>query len=411
MFFILFSSYSWSQTLGTEGAAPVDAAKGQMGSAKSAVESLKSLEASQAKLKSANESCSKAADAAKNACVESYSPIIKAAMAAMMSAIQSQQGASGSNGNCSQANKSQEQGKKGMNDFAKDCTAKKTACEKACEKAEESATSVGSSTCKTDAAKLSSPQKEQMLTLCKQAAEKTKSAVDSGKSSCAGLGKNASAGAAAALEMLTGLMNSAACKKETGDEACDKNPNQEKCKLDCNDAKNAANVKCICEKNPRAAGCGGDTSIANDNNQSNDKAIPQGGSPSSDQQVNSDDNSSDSSSGPKSSGSGNFGSGAGAANGNMSAKGKDSKAEEKAKAKEPSVLAGDIGGGASATTAGSAPSDGEPNGKYAAILAKEKSRDPASSLKNEITGGFGLSNWEKVNNGYRTKADSLLLRK
>lgn len=413
---IIFSSTVWAvdedelpekKSAGSAGKTEVENGQSQLEQAKKNTEALQQLEASKKSLEGANEKCNKAAEAAKSACVESMSPILGATMKLLTAAMQSQQGSAGANGNCSAANNAQQQGKDGLSKYTADCNAKKSACTSACKSAESSAETVSTATCKTDALKIPDKTQQAMrMKQCQEAANSTKSASSSTRESCESLGKNSAAGAAGIAEMLAGLMQSQACKDQTGED-CQKNPNSEKCKLDCNLAANAANPKCICEKNPRAGGCGGDTSVA-DSDQSKEKDIPGGGSPGPGAGLDSQ-NSNPNSSSDGGGGNAPYAPGGGAGGGSLG-KGSPEQGSEKKKSVDTNILGGDYGG-SSATTSGHGGYSDEENGKYSAYLPKKKGdRDPSSTDKNQVTSAFGPSIWEKVNRGYREKASSLITK-
>jgi hypothetical protein len=393
---------------GTAGAAPIEAAKSEGKGALAEAEALQEAEASKKKLTQGTTACSEAAEAAKNACVESLSPYLQAAMQGLTAAMGAQQGAAGASGQCQQAQQAQQPAQQNMQKFNADCGAKKTACETKCGSAAKDADMVSTATCKADTQKLPEPKKAIALPKCVQAATKNKAANEKGKSACSGLAANQAAGMAGIGELLKGLMKSQSCQQEVAVD-CTKTPTAAGCPqaLDCNKPENDANPRCICDKNPRAPGCGGTNTAAGTtdpirdvNSGSND---PGGGttSPGSDGTPNSFADSTKAAA-PAAGGSGGGSSGGGS----LGKAGEATEKGEKPKGVETNVLTEGGGSGGSMTSNGSVAPD-EPMGKYSEYLPKDNKRNPAA-LKDQVSGAAGLSNWEKVRKRYTESRPSLI---
>lgn len=394
---------------GTAGLAGAEAAQGEGKSALAEAEALQEAEASKTQLVKGTKECDAAVDAAKNACVESLSPFLQMAMQGLTAAMAAQQGAAGASGQCQQAQQAQQPAQQNMQKFNADCGTKKTACEQKCGQASTGADTVTSTTCEADAKK-AGPAKQQMISAqCKKAAASNKKANEKGKAACAAFSQNQAAGMAGIGELLKGLMKSGQCQQQVAVD-CTKTPTAQGCPqaLDCNKPENAANPRCICEKNPRAPGCGGQAESApitdptRDDTQStagaNDGAL---GSPTDATPAQYGSDSADAKAGlPASPGGGGGGGGLG--------KGGDSAEKgEKPKTVDTNVLAeGGGGGGASATSNGLTPSE-EGGGKYSKYLPEDPARKP-TALADQVSGAAGLSNWEKIRKRYSENRPSLL---
>lgn len=391
---------------GTAGLAATQGAITQGESALKQAETLQQLDASKQKLTEGTKGCDTAVDAAKNACVESLSPFLQAAITGLTAAMAAQQGSTGTGSQCQSAQQAQQPAQQNMQSYNADCTKKKTECEQKCSQASQGADTVNTATCKADAEKIKNEtQKKLRLTECQKAAQANKAANDKGKSACSSLSQNQSAGMAGIASLLSGLMKSASCQEEVAVD-CVATPTATGCPqaLDCNLEANAANPTCLCQKNPRLAGCGADavssttsdpTNTASTNDEASTSALS---------------NATDAT--PASYSSNGTGGGGGSVPGSSgggaaSMKSAADPAEKsiKPKSNEVNVLEGGGGGGSSATANGHAANDDAGMGKYSEYLPQEKK----TILADQVSGAAGLSNWEKVRRRYSENRSKLIV--
>jgi hypothetical protein len=389
--------------------ASMEAAKAKGEGVAGETQALQDAEASKKKLTEGTKGCNEASEAAKNACVESLSPFLQAAMQGLTAAMAAQQGAAGASGQCQQAQQAQQPAQQNMQKFNADCGAKKTACETKCGSAAKDADTVSTATCKADTEKVQPEiKKKAALAKCIEVAGKNKTANEESKAACAKLSQSQAAGMAGIGELLKGLMKSQSCQQEVAVD-CTKTPTAAGCPqaLDCNKPENDANPRCICDKNPRAPGCGGTNTAAGTTDPIRDVNAgtndPGGGttSPGSDGTPNSFGDS------PTAAAPAAGGGGGGSSGGGSLGKGGEATEKgEKPKGVETNVLAEGGGSGGSMTSNGSVAPD-EPMGKYSEFLPKDDKRNPAA-LSDQVSGAAGLSNWEKVRKRYTESRPTLI---
>lgn len=277
------------------------------------------------------------------------------------------------------------------------CKAANEKCKQSCKKAQQ-----GSSKC------AGVPLDDQAA--CNQDAGQNQKFGSDQEQSCGKQDQNAAAFMQAAMQAAMTAMQMAKCKKDS-ELDCSKpeNAEQEKCGgkklLDCSQAANQADPKCICQLNPRAAGCPGSENSNDVANASKEKR---------------DKSSSSSPSGPGADGTtdpyqkkpgtsadlpfGPAGGGGGAGKGADATKGPDF---PNAKGMSADILAGDWGGGGGAKNTGGGYPDAEARARSLAKGKKATERRLAS--QGAWTGANGRSNWEKVKERYRDNRPSLMV--
>lgn len=372
-------------------------------------------------LKEAAEACKVAQDNAQNNCLESKSQNLQAAMAILTGMLGMLAGMSGSQDQCAQAGNANQQAAQPAQQHNAACTSARSACNTKCG---ESSSKAGSATsqCQSEAkekAKGNPTLEQQYVQKCTEAAQKVKKAADGGKSNCQALGQNQAAGMAALAGLMKNLSQAGQCQEQVAQEDCTKNPNQPSCMkdqvIDCNKVEHAQNPKCICEKNPRAAGCPGANTAVTSPTTNPYKDNPTGldGGPTSPLDPGTDDTPTFGG-GPGSAGGGGLpaGGSAGGGGGRGGAAGGDAaKTGTDGKKLDTNIL-GDSGGGGGGRGGGfSGSGSGDPYGKYAAYLPKkDDGRGVAGKLADptQISGSNGLSNWEKVRIRYKENRGSLI---
>lgn len=390
---------------GTAGLAATQGALAQGESALKQAETLQQLDTSKQKLTEGTKGCDAAVEAAKNACVESLSPFLQAAITGLTAAMAAQNGATGTGSQCQTAQQAQQPAQQNVQNYNADCTKKKTECEQKCSQASQGADTVNTAACKADTEKIKDEaQKKLRLTECQKVAQANKAANDKGKSACSSLSQNQSAGMAGLASLLTGLMKSASCQTEVAVD-CVATPTATGCPqaLDCNLETNAANPTCLCQKNPRLAGCGADAVSSTTSDPTSTTTADDAGSGSALASPTDTTPATSGSDSPSGAGLGTSSSGAGSG----ALKGVSDTPEKTAKPKsaEIAVLEGSAGAGASATSTGSPAPEDSGLGKYKEYLPQEKK----TVLADQVSGAAGLSNWEKVRRRYSENRNKLLV--
>lgn len=249
------------------------------------------------------------------------------------------------------------------------------------------------------------------MSKCQGDAQKNAQFGQKQEGNCGGMDANAAAFLQAAAMAAMQAMQMKKCKKDT-ELDCSKpeNAEQEKCGgkklLNCALPEFAADPKCICQQNPRAAGCPGSENPNDSSKVSKEKrdrsspgspeGSPSGPSSSTEQPLG------------KSSAAGLPSSPAGGAGGG---KGLDAtKGQElggAAKGMSADVLAGDYGGGgAGGKVGGGGYPDGDPR---AGALAKgKKATERRLASQGAWTGAMGRSNWDKIKERYRDNRPTLM---
>jgi hypothetical protein len=362
----------------------------------------------------AAQSCKDGIETAKKACLENFSPILRTTIPMISGFMTALSAASGAQDKCQKQNDFMDAAQKAMTAYNAACSGAKLLCLSRCSKAASQLKQVSGSTCPSEAsaaaasAGLAYQAKFEMVNgKCKATSAEVDAVVAEGKSTCAGFEKNLAAGLGALAGMIANAKQAEQCQKDVAQK-----PNQQQETLDCNKPENASNPRCICEKNPRTAGCAGaplnnptdpvrKLQTSTDNNSGNPSLLD---SPSSDQPgIPGGDSSA--AGGPSI---GAFGGGPGGGKG--SGGGVDNGKNPKEKSGiNTNVLAGEFGGGGGAGGYRGG-SGADPYGKYKSFLPKEKDGRGIASKADaaQVTGSNGLSNWEKVKLRYKENKPTLL---
>jgi hypothetical protein len=236
---------------------------------------------------------------------------------------------------------------------------------------------------------------------------------------CGSYGKNLAAGALGIVAIASQIKSAKNCNKALSTD-CTLNPTAVGCNvaINCADPANATKPNCICMNNPRTPGCSGvagSTSDAGVNvsatattatKGSSDPGFMGGGENGSSAMAGA------AAGGAGASGGGAGGGGMGAGGGGGSGKAGDANPKGGGKSLNANILSGDYGSGGGGRAGGSAGGgmnsgssmDPATLAKYKDYLpggTKDSARVPASDpVANQVTGGGGKSNWQKVSERY-----------
>jgi hypothetical protein len=209
--------------------------------------------------------------------------------------------------------------------------------------------------------------------------------------------------------MISNKQRAMSCKKQVQATACEQDPSALEC-IDCTKAENAGNLKCICLINPRSPGCASFTkqSDAERNTLSigamgdDEKAGPFINPTGADAETQFGSPSDGVSTGGGGGASGGGGGGGGGLGGSPSGSDGNPAGQQKSKGLSANIIGSEGGGGGRGGSGSGGDFLTDSNNPYAKFLpkAQDAEREPAN-IRQQITGAFGPSNFEKVSQRYK----------
>ena len=361
--------------------------------------------------------CSNAAKLAAKSCLESFSPAIQEVIPALSVIGSAISVVTGVKEKCEKANQGYELLQGAFAAYQALCGGMQLSCKSKCTKAKKANEAAIAKIKATDPVPDLKPSVDDMT--------KASAHYDQVLNGCASYQKQLAGAVLGSAQMINSIAASKDCADQTaasGESECVKNPNLPQC-VNCTKAEYQQHPSCICAHNPRAAGCGqaqnesitlpGQQGASNSTDQADSggaSTFGLGGSDSGNL------GGSDSSSMAPGGGGGMAGAGGGMGAGGVGsgAKGTDGTASG-AKGLSADVLSGDSGGGGGGSrSSGSSFSDNPynrflPSSSATDPNAKGSDRSPAS-IRDQITGSNGLSNFEKVKRRYFENKSTFLSR-
>lgn len=350
------------------------------------------------------QACQNTVEKVQNMCAEWLSPVLLELTPQISLIGGAISAAVGIKEKCEQANKGFQILEGGLAAYHALCSSALLSCKSACNKVSKST--------EASLASLSTPPEIANL---RTALTQSKPFYDEAKVRCEEFaGKHLASAILLGAKTITNLAKSKDCANETtagGENLCVKSPQDPSC-VDCTKSDYQSNIICICAQNPRAPGCEGlsqeQRTAVNQQKASGDFTTPgsnpQGLSNLSGNSYVPQESSTTSLAGPTP-GFGNTGGGIGNSKG--PSQGTDG-TSVKSKGLNTQVLGGDSGGGGG----GRGYSSGGGLNPYDQYLPQSEKTKPNSrsvaSVKDQITGAHGLSNWEKVKRRYIENKSSLL---
>lgn len=350
-------------------------------------------------IEAAGKDCTTKAATASKMCIADSSPAMKTVLPimGMMTPMlkQMDQAGKGADEICEQGITVYDAIEKALLAYGATCATAKAICHTTCTKS--------SATVKEELAKAATPPTVDVT----KAADIANEQIKAGQAQCASYEKELQMSIPAALNhIISNKQKASACKKQVQATACEQDPTALEC-IDCTKAENAGHTKCICLMNPRAPGCAG---FSKQNVTERDTLsigpLDEGDQPA--PFVNPVGADSESKFGAPSDGvavgggSASGGGGGGGGFGGSPSGGQGDKASSvKTKGLSANIIGSEGGGGGRGGSAGGQFLS-DSNNPYAKYLPKanDNEREPAN-LKNQITGAFGPSNFEKVSQRYK----------
>lgn len=356
------------------------------------------------------QACQNTVEKVQNMCAEWLSPVLLELTPQISLIGGAISAAVGIKEKCEQANKGFQILEGGLAAYHALCSSALLSCKSACNKVSKSTEASLASLSKINTQEYNSKIPLQ------SALTQSKPFYDEAKVRCEEFaGKHLASALLLGAKTITNLAKSKDCANETtagGENLCVKSPQDPSC-VDCTKSDYQSNIICICAQNPRAPGCEGlsqeQRTAVNQQKASGDFTTPgsnpQGLSNLSGNSYVPQESSTTSLAGPTP-GFGNTGGGLGNSKG--PSQGTDGTAV-KSKGLNTQVLGGDSGGGGGG---GRGYSSGGGLNPYDQYLPQSEKTNPNSrsvaSVKDQITGAHGLSNWEKVKRRYIENKSSLL---